>query len=250
MLISIITAVYNRKAVIGDALASFAAQTHVKREHVLIDGGSTDGTLEVLRAHLGPTMTLVSEPDGGIYDALNKGIALAKGDVIGLLHSDDLFASPLVLAKVADHFSDPKVDAVYGDLQYVAANDVSRVIRHWTAGRFDPTLLKKGWMPPHPTLFLRRQVYEKYGTYDTSFRIAADYDAILRYFGKGEIRSAYIPEVLVKMRVGGESNKSLRRIIRKSSEDYRALKKNGMGGLGTLFWKNFSKLHQFFGRAN
>ncbi|NCO22326.1 MAG: glycosyltransferase, partial [Rhodobacterales bacterium] len=102
----------------------------------------------------------------------------------------------------------------------------------------------------HPTLFLRRQVYEKYGTYDTSFRIAADYDAILRYFGKGEIRSAYIPEVLVKMRVGGESNKSLRRIIRKSSEDYRALKKNGMGGLGTLFWKNFSKLHQFFGKAN
>ncbi len=249
MLISIVTAVYNRREVIGSALASMASQSYASREHVLIDGASTDGTLELLRARMQPGMTLVSEPDGGIYEALNKGISRAKGDVIGYLHSDDLFAKQDVLARVAAQFADPKVDAVYGDLQYVSASDTSRVIRHWTAGRFDPALLRRGWMPPHPTLFLRREVFQRFGTYDTSYRIAADYDAILRYFGKGAIRSAYIPEVLVKMRVGGESNKSLHRILQKSREDYRALRQNEIGGLGTLVWKNFSKFHQFFDNA-
>ena len=212
----------------------------------MIDGASTDGTLELLRATVGPQTVLVSEPDTGIYDALNKGIALARGEVIGLLHSDDFFASPDVLAKVAAAFATPGIDAVYGDLQYVSAQDTSRVIRHWTAGSPSVAKLRRGWMPPHPTLFLRREVFERFGAYDTSYRIAADYDAILRYFGKGEINSAYIPEVLVKMRVGGESNKSLGKILKKSREDYRALRSNGIGGLGSLAWKNLSKVHQLF----
>ena len=137
------------------------------------------------------------------------------------------------------------MDGVYGDLDYVAKDDAGRVIRRWRSGSYDSARLAMGWMPPHPTLFLRRSVIEQWGGYDTSFQIAADYDAVLRYLGQGGIKLAYIPEVLVKMRVGGESNRSLSRIIRKSREDYWALRKNGVGGFGTLAWKNLSKLPQF-----
>jgi glycosyltransferase len=190
--------------------------------------------------------TLVSEPDHGIYDALNKGLVRASGDVVGLMHSDDSFADESVLALVAAAFSDPLVDAVYGDLEYVAKADTSRVIRRWQSGEFSAARLAWGWMPPHPTLFLRRRVIEEWGCFDTQFRIAADYDAILRYFSQGKIRPAYIPRVLVKMRVGGESNRSLGRIWLKSREDYKALRRNGVGGVGALVWKNVSKLGQFF----
>ncbi|MDP4033730.1 MAG: glycosyltransferase family 2 protein, partial [Pseudorhodobacter sp.] len=207
--------------------------------------GSTDGTLAVLDGLADPRMTVVSERDGGIYDALNRAFARASGDVVGLLHSDDFLAHPDVLARVARHFAETGADAVYGDLDYVAAADPSRVIRHWKSGDYDLSKLRRGWMPPHPALFLRRAVITRWGGYDTSFRIAADYDAILRYFGKGGISAAYLPDVLVKMRVGGESNRSLGRIIRKSREDYRALRKNGVGGIGTLVWKNLSKISQF-----
>jgi glycosyltransferase len=244
--ISIITAVYNRADCIAQALASVQCQTHANIEHVIIDGASTDGTLEILRDSLDARATLVSEPDHGIYDALNKGLARASGDVVGLMHSDDSFADESVLALVAAAFSDPLVDAVYGDLEYVAKADTSRVIRRWQSGEFSAARLAWGWMPPHPTLFLRRRVIEEWGCFDTQFRIAADYDAILRYFSQGKIRPAYIPRVLVKMRVGGESNRSLGRIWLKSREDYKALRRNGVGGVGALVWKNVSKLGQFF----
>ncbi len=244
MKISVITAVYNRVATIGDALDSVRAQTWRDVQHVVIDGASTDGTLEILQARRDEIAVLVSEPDKGIYDALNKGIARATGDVIGLMHSDDLYADERVLADVAVAFSDPTVDAVYGDLDYVAQGDTSRVIRRWRSGEYSPARLPSGWMPPHPTLYLRRQVIEQWGAFDTSFRIAADYDAILRYFGQGKVRPAYVPRVLVKMRVGGESNRSMGRILRKSREDYRALKKNSAGGIATLVWKNVSKIGQ------
>ena len=191
-------------------------------------------------------MTVISEPDKGIYDALNKGIARSTGDVIGLIHSDDFFADEKVLERVAAAFSDPDIDAVYGDLEYVAAADPTRVVRRWRAGNFTPRKLAWGWMPPHPTLFMRRRVFEAHGAYDASYHIAADYDAILRWFGQGGIRTAYIPEVLVKMRLGGKSNRSLRSIFRKSLEDYRALRSNKVGGIGALAAKNLSKLPQFF----
>jgi glycosyltransferase involved in cell wall biosynthesis len=242
---SIITVVWNRAGTLGDALASLSAQTHTTYEHILQDGGSTDGTLAVLEASPDPRRKVVSERDAGIYDALNRGLARASGDVIGLLHSDDMLAHPDVLARVAQRFAETGADAVYGDLDYVSAQNTDRVIRHWRSGEYHPARLREGWMPPHPTLFLKRHVIERHGGYDTSFRIAADYDTVLRYFGKGEISAAYVPEVLVKMRVGGESNRSLGRILRKSREDHRALKKNGIGGFGTLARKNLSKLHQF-----
>ncbi|MGI3212219.1 glycosyltransferase family 2 protein [Roseovarius tibetensis] len=247
--ISVVTAVFNNAATVGQAIESVLSQHHDDIELLVQDGVSTDGTLEVLRGIEDPRLHLVSEADDGIYNALNRAIARATGDVVGLMHSDDFYATPDVLSKVAAALEDPEIDGVYGDLTYVSAQDPERVIRYWRAGAYTPAKLRRGWMPPHPTLFLGREVFEHYGLYDTSFRIAADYDAMLRYLVKGQIRLAYIPEVLVNMRMGGESNRSLERLVRKSREDYRAIRENGVGGMGTLMNKNFSKLSQFWKRA-
>ncbi|MCT4556804.1 MAG: glycosyltransferase [Pelagimonas sp.] len=246
MRISIVTAVYNRKETVADALRSVQAQTYDEIEHVIQDGQSTDGTLDVIEQMKSPQMSVQSAPDGGIYDAINKGLQRATGDVLGLMHSDDFFASDTVIATVAKAFEDPEVDGVYGDLDYVAEEDTDRIIRKWRSGAYNPARLRRGWMPPHPTLYLRRSVFERWGYYDTSYRIAADYDAMLRYLVRGQINIRYIPEVFIKMRVGGESNRSLRKIMRKSQEDYRAIRANGVGGAGTLAWKNLSKIQQFF----
>lgn len=243
--ISVITAVLNRAGTIGESLASVHAQTWPWVEHILIDGGSTDGSLELIQSRRDRLALLVSEPDGGIYEALNKGLALATGGVVGLMHSDDFYPHTQVLERVARIFDDPAVDGVYGDLDYVSRSDPSRIIRHWRSGAYQPSRLARGWMPPHPTLFLRRTVIEQWGGFDTTFRIAADYDAILRYLALGHIRLAYVPEVLVKMRLGGESNRSLTHVLRKSREDYIALRRNNVGGVGALIWKNMSKLRQF-----
>lgn len=249
MKITVVTAVFNRANTIVQAVESVLSQSHHDIELLVQDGGSTDGSLKVLQQIEDPRLHIVSETDRGIYDAINRAIARATGDVIGLMHSDDFFASPDILAKVAHAFEDPDIDGVYGDLTYVSAQEPERVIRYWQAGTYTPAKLRRGWMPPHPTLYLRREVSEKHGLYDTSFRIAADYDAMLRYLVKGQIRLAYVPEVLVNMRVGGESNRSLERLVRKSREDYRAIRENGVGGMGALMNKNFSKLSQFWKRA-
>jgi len=248
MLISVVTAVWNRADTVGGAVASVQGQTYREVEHVVQDGGSTDGTVAAVERAADGRTRLVSEPDGGIYDAINRGIGRASGEVIGLMHSDDLFAAPDILERVAAAFEDPAVDAVYGDLDYVAAADTARVIRRWRSRAFTPALLARGWMPPHPTLYLRRRVFEAHGLYDTTYRIAADYDAVLRYFSHPGFRAAYIPRVFVKMRMGGASNASLGRIVLKSREDLRALRRSGIGGAGTLARKNFGKLHQFVAR--
>lgn len=245
MKISVITASYNCAATIADALKSVAEQSHPAVEHVVVDGASRDGTWEAVQALRSPRVVALSEPDRGIYDALNKGIARSSGDVVGFLHADDVFADRNVLARVAEAFGDPAVDAVYGDLQYVRQDDLARVVRYWRAQPFAPELLKRGWMPPHPTLYVRRSLYERLGGYDASYRIAADYELILRLFSLPGLRAFYIPHVLVKMRVGGVSNRSLRLIVRKSAEDLRALRTHRIGGIGTLAWKNLSKLGQF-----
>ncbi|WP_439532565.1 glycosyltransferase family 2 protein [Polymorphobacter sp.] len=247
MKLSVVTAVYNRERTIADAVDSLRRQTHAKVEHIIIDGGSTDGTLDVLRRTLAADARLVSEPDGGIYDAINKGMARATGEVVGLLHSDDWLADNDVLADVARAFT-PGIDAVYGDLEYVSDKDPTRIVRHWQAGPYSHARLKQGWMPPHPTLFVRRSFLERHSPggrpYDTRLRIAADYEAMLRWFSAG-MRTAYLPRVLVKMRTGGASNRSLARILRKSREDLTAMRRHGIGGLGTLAAKNLSKIPQF-----
>ena len=244
--ISVVTAVFDRVATIREAIESVSAQTWPSVQHVIIDGASTDGTLDILNSCSDRFAILVSERDAGIYDALNKGIRCSNGDVVGFLHSDDAFASADVLSHVARAFDDPDVGAVYGDLEYVRQDDVSKVVRHWRSGAFVVENLRRGWMPPHPTFYVRREIYEKFGLFDISFRIAADYDSMLRILGSGTVHTAYIPKVFVKMRVGGASNRSLCNTILKSREDYRAIRKNQMGGAYTLLRKNLAKLPQFF----
>lgn len=244
--ISVITAVYNRVDTIAHSIESVQQQSYSHTEHVIQDGGSSDGTLEIIKTWSNNRTKLQSRPDDGIYDAINTGIRRATGDIIGLMHSDDFFSNNSVLERIAQVFENRDVDGVYGDLQYVSASDPERVIRHWKSGEYKLSRLKQGWMPPHPTLYLRRAVFDRFGYYDTSFRIAADYDAMLRYLARGHIRLGYIPEVLVKMRTGGESNRSLGKIIEKSREDLRAIRKNKVGDLGVLMRKNLRKMGQFF----
>jgi glycosyltransferase len=245
MKISVVTAVFNRRDTIAEAMTSVQSQTHGDVEHIIQDGGSTDGTLDIVREHATDRTHVLSEADNGIYDAINRGIRRATGDVVGLMHSDDFFKSDTILSNVAEAFETPDTDAVYGDLEYVSASDTSRVLRRWRSGPYRKSRLKRGWMPPHPTFYMRRHLFDELGYYDTELRIAADYEAMVRYFVTGHIRPTYIPEVMVCMRTGGASNGSLRRIMRKSREDYTAIRRNRVGGVGTLAIKNLSKLKQF-----
>ena len=244
MKISIITSVYNNKETIEDAIESVLSQTYENIEYVVVDGGSNDGTLDVINKYKDQIDILVSEPDKGIYDGLNKGVGLTTGDVVAFLHSDDLYADQDVVAKIAEKFQESGADGVYGDLVYTPKDDTDKILRYWKSKDFKEGMLEQGWMPAHPTLFLKKSVYDEYGNFDLSFKIAGDYDFMLRVLSGG-IRVTYLPMVFYKMRVGGESNKSLKNIIVKSKEDLRALQKNRVGGLQTLFIKNFSKLGQF-----
>ena len=248
MKISIITSVYNNQETIKDAMDSVLSQTYENIEYIIVGGASTDGTVEIVQSYGDKISKFISEKDKGIYDGLNKGISLATGDIIAFLHSDDIYASDSIIEEVVLTFkSDKSLDGVYGDLVYTPKADTDKVLRYWKSKEFDSSLLKNGWMPAHPTLFLKREVYERFGGFDLSFRIAADYDFMLRVLSGG-IKVKYLPEVLYKMRVGGESNKSIKNIILKSKEDLKALKKNNIGGVGTLVYKNLSKVIQFVNR--
>lgn len=242
MKISIITACYNADATIERTIKSVLNQSYKNIEYIIVDGGSSDKTLEIIESYSQGISNMVSEPDKGIYDALNKGVMLATGDFIGFLHADDAFASSHVIKKIAHLASNS--DAVYGDLQYVSEND--RVIRHWESGLFSLKALKRGWMPPHPTLYIKRELYNQIGHFNLEYKIASDYDFMLRLLSVPNIKVSYLPEVVVLMRVGGASNKSISNIIKKSKEDYKAIKRNKIGGFRTLFMKNFGKIGQFF----
>lgn len=246
--ISVITATWNCAATVESCLDSIGGQTHGNREHVVVDGASRDDTVSLLQSRRAQLAVLISEPDHGIYDALNKGIALATGEVVGFLHADDIYAHPDVLAHVARAFSDPAVCAVYGDLQYVRQQDISQVVRHWKSSPCSTRRLAWGWMPPHPTLYVRREWYKRIGGFDAGYRIAADYHSILQLFSQPDFKSVYLPEVLVKMRLGGASNRSLAAMLRKTREDWNALRRSrvgALGGLGALAWKNLTKIGQF-----
>ncbi len=246
MTISIITATYNSQNTIADAINSVASQTYDNIEHIIIDGKSTDNTLSIIKETGGRISKIISDPDNGIYDALNKGIKNATGNIITFLHADDIFADNYVIEKAANLFSEKQTDSIYGDLQYVAKYDTNKIIRYWKSGEFTISKLKKGWMPPHPTFFVKKTVYDKFGVFDTNFKIAADYDIILRFLGKHGISTAYLPEVMIKMRMGGESNKNIKNIILKMKEDLKALKNNNIGGIHTLILKNIIKIPQLF----
>ena len=246
---SIITVVLNRANSILSSIESLKCQDYPSDlvEHIVIDGGSTDGTLEILKKHLGNNAILISEKDNGIYDALNKGIKLASGNIIGVLHSDDFYSHNSVISKVAERFSSPGIDIVYGDLDYVNSTNVSDVIRHWHAGIFLPERLVWGWMPPHPTFFVKRSIINEIGGFDEQYRISADYDFMLKCLIQA-VKIEYVNDVLVKMRSGGLSNGSLPQIFKKMYEDLKVIRNNHIGGIGTLIFKNLSKITQFINR--
>jgi glycosyltransferase len=245
MKISIITAVYNNRENIQYAIDSVQSQNYQNIEHIIVDGNSNDGTIDIIKKNENKLAKWISEKDNGIYDALNKGLYLATGDVVGFLHSDDVYASNNVIQKIVDEFTKTKTESIYGDLQYVSKTDLENIIRYWKSKKYTGKLLKQGWMPPHPTFFVKKEIYNRHGNFDTSFKIAADYDLMLRFLGVHKISTSYIPMIITKMRVGGASNKSIRNIYRKSYEDYKALKNNSIGGFYTLFLKNVTKISQF-----
>ena len=228
MKISIITVCYNSAGTIGDTLKSVREQTYGEIEHIIIDGGSNDNTLSVVIAEGLHVTKTVSERDNGIYDAMNKGIALATGAIIGFINADDLYASPEALAKVAALFDDSNVDACYGDLCYVKQNNTGVVVRYWQSSDFRSGTFEAGWCPPHPTFFVRREIYERFGVFDLGYRIAADVELMMRFLEVHQVRVKYLPGVLVKMRMGGTTNHNLTNIVKQNREVLRALKQHGL----------------------
>ncbi len=248
MKFTIITATYNCLRTLPNCLDSINSQTHTTYEHIVIDGNSSDGTKDFLGNFTDSKFIYISEPDEGIYDALNKGIHLATGDVIGFLHADDMYASKDILSKIAKAFEDPAVCAVYGDLEYVSSLNTNKVIRRWRSKPFAKRDLDWGWMPAHPTLYVRLDWYKLIGRFDISYKISADYYSILKLFSNEKFVTVYLPDVLITMRMGGASNKSLASILKKTKEDWRALRSCNFSvprALRALVWKNISKLHQF-----
>ncbi len=227
MKISIVTACYNSAATIRDTLRTIQMQTHQDIEHIVIDGGSTDGTLEILEQNRQHIAYLMSEPDKGLYDAMNKGISKATGDVIGLLNSDDLFADHLALSHVNQALADESVDACYGDLVYVNHNNINQVARYWKSSAYASHLFAKGWVPAHPTFYVKKRVHDQHGMlFNTDYKLAADYDVLLRLLFSHGIKTSYIPDVMIKMRLGGATNKSLKNIVNQNKEIMRILKKH------------------------
>jgi glycosyltransferase involved in cell wall biosynthesis len=226
--ISIITAVFNRSSTIVQAVKSVQQQTHPDVEHVVIDGASTDGTLQLLHECLHDGAILVSEPDCGMYDAINKGIVRSSGDIIGLMHSDDVYANKHVLADVADIFADSEIDAVYGDVAFFRSSNPAKLVRRYRSDVFNPERLAWGWVPAHTALFLRRRIFEQYGFYKTNYKIASDYEFMARIFRTKVIRSKYLPNVLVHMRIGGVSTGGWRNTVILNQEVLRACRENGI----------------------
>ena len=245
MKFSIITATYNSAGTVLDTLNSVQRQSHSDIEHIIVDGGSTDNTLEIV-SRFEHVARRISEKDKGIYDAMNKGISMASGEVVGILNSDDLYVNSEVIARVAKEFSDPNIQATYADLQYVQQNDLNKIVRTWKTGVFNRRNFYYGWMPPHPTFFVRKEVYHKVGLFDISLQSAADYEMMLRILLKHEMQSKYIPEVIVKMRSGGISNASFKNRLNANREDRLAWKKNGLQPyFFTLYAKPIRKISQF-----
>jgi glycosyltransferase len=224
-------------------------QSWAEVEHIIVDGGSTDGTIDVINKYKNRIAKFISEPDKGIYDGMNKGIRLAGGDIVCMLNSDDVYASDSVIETVARTMTQTSADVCWGDLVYVDAEDTDRIVRYWKSSEYAKGKFKRGWMPPHPTFFVRRWVYDEYGVFNLGFSIAADYELMLRFVEKHRVSSAYIPQTLVKMRVGGKSNKSIGNVVAANLECYRAWKANGLRICPLrILLKPLSKATQFIRR--
>ena len=246
MKVSIITVVYNGVQTIRQCIESVLAQDFPSVEYIIIDGNSTDGTQEVIRSYGGAIAKFISEPDTGIYDAMDKGKQIASGEIIGILNADDFYAYSTVIKEVASQMSSGNFKACYGDLQYVDASNEEIVRRQWISGKYSSGAFLNGWMPPHPTFFVRKEVYEKFGKFRLDLGSAADYELMLRFIHKGGISITYLPKVLVKMRVGGVSNSTLKNRLAANRNDLKAWKINNLHPrFYTLWLKPLRKLIQF-----
>ncbi len=244
--VTIITACLNNADTLESTMQSVFEQDYKNIEYIVIDGASDDGTQALLEKYKHKINILISEKDEGIYQALNKGLSKATGDVIGFLHADDFYANPSSVSKIVAVFEKENADCVYSDLQYVDRINPDKIFRNWKSTPYKEGLFLKGWMPPHPTFFMKKKWYDNYGNYNTTLTISADYEMMLRMLHKHKLRATYIPEVLVKMRKGGTSNRTLFRRIKANMEDRKAWKINNLKpGLLTLFIKPLGKIGQY-----
>jgi len=228
MKISIITVVWNNKETIKDAIESVLSQTYKDIEYIIIDGESTDGTIEIIKSYGNKITKFVSEQDKGLYDAMNKGIKLATGDVVGILNSDDFYINEFVIEKVVKTFKEQKVDSVFADLVFVKPENLDKTVRYYDSSKFNPSKFAYGWMPAHPTFFVKREFYEKYGLFKTDYKIAADYELLIRFLSKYQISYAYLNEIFIKMRLGGASTQNIKSNYILNKEIMRACKENNI----------------------
>ena len=248
MKVSIITATYNSASTIRDTLESVNAQTYPNIEHIIVDGNSKDNTLELVKQYGKRVTKIISEPDKGIYDAMNKGIKAATGDVIGILNSDDFFDSPDVVANIARAFEeDSHLEGVYTNLYYVKKDDPITIVRHWKSEPFIEKSFFGGWHPPHPTLYLRKEVYTAYGLFNLDFSLAADFELMLRFFEKYKIKTKYLDITAIRMRLGGATSKNWENIRKQNIECINAFKVNGFKPpMLYPVYRLLPKLMQFF----
>lgn len=246
MKISIITVSLNSVNTIEDCIISVVNQSYKNIEYIIIDGGSIDGTLDIIKKYESKISFWISEKDYGIYDAMNKGINSATGGIVGIINSDDFYANWSVIKEIVEFMSKEKVDSCYGDLTYVDRKNTNKIIRFWKSGKFRKSKFKIGWMPPHPTFFVKKQIYEKYGLFNLKFYMGADYELMLRLLYKHNISTVYIPKVLVKMRTGGENRPSFINVINNGISCYHAWKANGFRPKIIIFLlKPLLKVSQF-----
>ena len=247
MKVSVITVTYNSEKYLEDCILSVLKQRYQNIEHIIIDGKSTDNTLNIIHRYQNRIAKFISETDRGMYDAINKGMQMATGDIIGILNSDDMLDTDDVIDAIVSAFEQNDVDTVYGDLEYVAANDTSKIIRIWKGRTFKRGRFRYGWMPAHPTFYIKRSLVEKYGYYENHYYSAADYEFMARYLYKNKVSSYYLPKLIVKMRMGGQSNRNLHQRLRANRRDYLAMKKNDIPfAFFVSILKPLIKVNQFF----
>ena len=226
MKVTIITVTYNSQAFLEDCIESVVKQDYPHIEHIIVDGKSTDRTVAIIEKYINHVASWISETDRGMYDAINKGMKMATGDIIGILNSDDVLASPTIISEVVASFMKNKMDAIYGDLVYVDQDDTKKIIRYWKGLPYKRYRFLYGWMPAHPTFYFRRELFEELGGYESHYYTAADYEFMARYLYRYRINAVYLPKLFVKMRVGGQSNRTLLSRLRANRRDYLAMKSN------------------------
>ncbi len=247
MKVTLITVTFNSQRHLEDCIRSVMQQRYPDIEYIIIDGKSTDHTIDIIKKYETGISKWISEKDKGMYDAINKGMAIATGDVIGILNSDDMLASPDIVGVIAEAFIQKNVDSIYGDLEYVDAENTDKIYRIWKGKPYRRSLFTKGWMPAHPTFYFKRELLKKYGGYETHYFSAADYEFMARYLYKYRISSYYIPSLIVKMRRGGQSNSNIRMRLRANRRDYLAMKRNNIPfAFFVSILKPLSKLHQYY----